>query len=298
MPSGRTQSAIVVGVDGSAASDAAVRWAARESAMRKLPITLFHVVAPTPIDSTMAPGGAIPQVRLDQARQVVEHSREIAAELTDRQQPRMQDEIPYAGVVSTLIEASKDAHMMVTGSRGVDASSAFRLGSVSAALLRDARCPVAVVHDPEPGEPKVRDASPVLLGIDGTPASEAATALAFDEASRRQVPLVALHAWSDVGVFPILGMDWHVNRDQGDEVLGERLAGWHERYPGVQVERRLVCDTPARWLVQESTTAQLVVLGRRGRGGYPGMRLGSVSSAVAQSARVPVIVVPDDQPRD
>jgi nucleotide-binding universal stress UspA family protein len=101
VPSGRTQSTIVVGVDGSAASDAAVRWAARESAMRKLPITLFHVVAPTPIDSTMAPDGAIPQVRLDQARQVVEHSREIAAELTDRQQPRIQDEIPYAGVVST-----------------------------------------------------------------------------------------------------------------------------------------------------------------------------------------------------
>ena len=298
MPSGRTQSTIVVGVDGSAPSDAAVRWAVGESVMRELPITLIHAVPPAPIDSTMAPDGAIPEVRLDQARQVVEHSREIAAELTDQQHPRMQAEIPYAGVVSTLIEASKDAHMVVTGSRGVDASSAFRLGSVSAALLRDARCPVAVVHDRQYDGQDVRDASPVLLGIDGTPASEAATALAFDEASRRQVPLVALHAWSDVGVFPILGMDWHVNRDQGDEVLGERLAGWDERYPDVQVERRLVCDTPARWLVQESTTAQLVVLGRRGRGGYPGMRLGSVSSAVAQSARVPVIVVPDDQPRD
>jgi nucleotide-binding universal stress UspA family protein len=298
VPSGRTQSTIVVGVDGSAPSDAAVRWAVGESVMRELPITLIHVVAPTPIDSTMAPAGAIPQVRLDQARQVVEHSREIAAELTDRQHPRMQAEIPYASVVSTLIEASTDAYMVVTGSRGVDASSAYRLGSVSEALLLDARCPVAVVHDRQTDGQNVRDASPVLLGIDGTPASEAATALAFDEASRRQVPLVALHAWSDVGVFPILGMDWHVNRDQGDEVLGERLAGWHERYPDVQVERRLVCDTPARWLVQESTAAQLVVLGRRGRGGYPGMRLGSVSSAVAQSARVPVIVVSDDQPRD
>jgi nucleotide-binding universal stress UspA family protein len=298
MPGGRMRSTIVVGVDGSAASDAAVRWAVGESVMRELPITLIHVVAPAPIDSTMAPDGTIPQVRLDHARQVVEHSREIAAELTYRQKPRMQDEIAYAGVVSALIEASENAHMIVTGSRGVDAFSGYRLGSVSAALLRDARCPIAVVHDPESVDPRVHDASPVLLGIDGTSASEAATALAFDEACRRRVPLVALHAWSDVGVFPILGMDWHVYRDQGDEVLGERLAGWHEQYPEVQVQRRLVCDVPARWLVQESTEAQLVVLGRRGRGGYPGMRLGSVSLAVAQSARVPVIVVPDDQPHE
>ena len=298
MPSESTGSRIVVGVDGSAASDAAVRWAVTESAIRKLPIMLIHVVAPTPIDSTMAPSGTIPQSRLDQARQVMERSRQIAAESTDRKQPCAHGEIAYAGVVSTLIDASRDAHMIVVGSRGVDAFNGYRLGSVSAALLRHAHCPIVVVHDPESGDQDISDASAVLLGVDGTPASEAATALAFDEACRRQVPLVALHAWSDVGVFPILGMDWHLYRDQGEEVLGERLAGWHERYPDVQVQRRLVCDVPARWLVQESTKAQLVVLGRHGRGGYPGMRLGSVSSAVAQSARVPVIVVPDGQSGD
>ena len=295
MLSQSTRSRIVVGVDGSAASDASVRWAVTESVMRKLPITLIHVVAPTPIDSTMAPNGTIPPLRLDQARQVIEHSRQIAAELTDRQQPPAHGEIAYASVISTLIDASKDAHMIVVGSRGLDAFNGYRLGSVSAGLLRHAHCPIAVVHDPELGNESISDTSPVLLGVDGTPASEAATAVAFDEARRRQVSLVALHAWSDVGVFPILGMDWHVYRDQGQEMLGERLAGWQERYPEVQVQQRLVCDVPARWLVQESTKAQLVVLGRHGRGGYPGMRLGSVSSAVAQSARVPVIVVPNDQ---
>jgi nucleotide-binding universal stress UspA family protein len=86
-------------------------------------------------------------------------------------------------------------------------------------------------------------------------------------------------------------MDWRVYRDQGDEVLGERLAGWQERYPDVQVHRRLVCDVPARWLIDESKNAQLVVVGSRGRGGYAGLQLGSVSSAVVQSADVPVIVV-------
>jgi len=126
----------------------------------------------------------------------------------------------------------------------------------------------------------------------GSPASEAATALAFDEASRRGVGLVALHAWSDVGVFPVLGVDWRKDRDEGAEVLAERLAGWHERYPEVRVQSRLVCDVPDRWLIEESKNAQLVVLGSRRRGGPPEKHLGSVSHAVARAARVPVIVTP------
>ena len=129
------------------------------------------------------------------------------------------------------------------------------------------------------------------VGIDGSPASEAATALAFDEASRRGVELVALHAWSDIAVFPALGMDWHNRESQGQEVLAERLAGWQEQYPDVPVKRLLVCDRPSRWLLEESERAQLVVVGSHGRGGFRGMLLGSVSSAVAQAATVPVIVV-------
>jgi nucleotide-binding universal stress UspA family protein len=131
----------------------------------------------------------------------------------------------------------------------------------------------------------------VLVGVDGSPSSEAATALAFDEASRRGVAVVALHAWSDVGVFPMLGMDWRDYRHEGDELLTGRLAGWQERYPDLPVRRRLVCDVPARWLVEESKNAQLVVLGSHGRGSSRGKHLGSVASAVARAARVPVIVV-------
>ena len=179
--------------------------------------------------------------------------------------------------------------MVVVGSRGMGAVGRAILSSVSSGLLHHAHCPVAVVHADEAQAPD--HTSPVLLGIDGSPASEEATALAFDEASRRGVDLSALHAWSDVGVFPVLGMDWRQYEDEGHEVLGERLAGWQEQYPDVQLRRRIVCDRPARWLIDESQQAQLVIVGSHGRGGFTGMLLGSVSSAVAQAAKSPVIVV-------
>jgi nucleotide-binding universal stress UspA family protein len=121
-----------------------------------------------------------------------------------------------------------------------------------------------------------------------------ATAIAFDEASRRQVGLTALHAWSDVSVFDEIvtraGRSWAELRAVEDEALAERLAGWGERYPDVPVRRVVVRDEPARQLVDQSEAAQLVVLGSHGRGGFAGMLLGSISAAVVLMARVPVIV--------
>jgi nucleotide-binding universal stress UspA family protein len=193
--------------------------------------------------------------------------------------------------VSALVDASKDATMIVVGNRGMSTFGRHLLGSVSAGLVHHAHCPVAVVHSDGAARPTGDQQAPVLLGVDGSAASELATSLAFDMAARRRVGLVALHAWSDVGVFPMLGMDWKVNRQEGREVLTERLAGWQAQYPDVTVSRHLHCDLPARWLIEESQRAQLVVVGSHGRGGFGGMLLGSVSSAVAQSARVPVIVV-------
>jgi nucleotide-binding universal stress UspA family protein len=282
---------LVVGVDGSAASYAAVSWAAREAAMRRLDIRIVHVIEPTLMSSTDAPDDTITGWQEGKARQVIERARRTVVEQKTEPRPKVHVEVAYAAVLASLVEASKDAQMIVVGTHGLDEFDSHRLGSVSSGLLHHAHCPVAIIHDPNLAEREIREDAPILVGIDGSPASEAATAFAFDEASRRGVPLVALHAWSDAGVFPILGMDWHVYRDEGDEVLGERLAGWQEMYPDVEVHRRLVCDVPARWLIDESDSAQLVILGSRGRGGFAGLHLGSVSSAVAHSARVPVIVV-------
>ncbi len=282
---------VLVCVDGSAASDAAIAWGAREAAMRDLPITLLHAVPPVivgwPVGQLYS---EMPDWQKDKAQTVIEQAHKtLLASLGESQPPQTHTKMVYSSVVPALIDASADARMIVVGSEGLGALGRLLLGSATTGLLHHAHCPVAVIHS---GEDKVPDSNaPVLVGIDGSPASEAATAMAFDEASRRGVPLIALHVWSDVGVFPLLGMDWREHETEGQEALAERLAGWQEQYPDVHVERLLFCDKPSHWLLEESERAQLVLVGSRGRGGFPGLLLGSVSSAVAQAARVPVIVV-------
>jgi nucleotide-binding universal stress UspA family protein len=160
---------------------------------------------------------------------------------------------------------------------------------VSSGLLRYAHCPVAIIHDEDPLMSQPSQA-PVLVGIDGSSASELAAAIAFDEASRRNVGLVALHAWSDADVSEWPGIDWPATESMAQGVLAERLAGWQEQYPDVQVDRTVVCDQPARQLAQRSEAAQPVVVGSRGRGGFAGMLVGSVGETVTQMARVPVIL--------
>ena len=129
-----------------------------------------------------------------------------------------------------------------------------------------------------------------MVGIDGSRASELATAIAFDEASWRGVDLVALHVWSDADISTVFGIDSSAVQSAADKTLAESLAGWQERYPEVTVQRVVEFKRPVRHLLEQAEKAQLVVVGSHGRGGFAGMLLGSVSTAVAQEARVPVIV--------
>lgn len=293
---------IVVGVDGSEASNAAVAWAAHESELRRIPLTLVHVVVPTsPVVSPAWPGVPAPA---DVARAQREHARHVlelagklaAASVSADRAGQIQAEVMFGAVVSTLVARTARAEMVVVGCRGQAALARVLLGSVSSGLIHHAHCPVAVIHD---GDQPAPDA-PIVVGIDGSAASESATAIAFDEASRRGVELIALHAWSDMGPLDFgrpgqAPVEWTSLKVGEEEVLAERLAGWRSRYPDVSVHRVVVADRPAPRLLERAETAQLLVVGSHGRGGFAGMLLGSVGSTVAQAARIPVIVA---RPRD
>ncbi|MBI2702952.1 MAG: universal stress protein [Mycobacterium sp.] len=282
---------VLVGVDGSPASNAAVVWAARDAEIKNLPLTVVHVVN---TDVATWPPMPYPETwgvwQQDEGRKVLAEAVKIAEEavLTDRKLT-VKTDLVHSTPVSAMIEMSTDAAIVVLGSAGLGAVARLLLGSVSASLVRHARCPVAIIHDEDPLMPHPQRA-PVLLGIDGSPASEAATAVAFDEASRRGVELIALHAWNDLEVVELPGLDWDKVKAEAEITLAERLAGWQETYPDVKVCRVVVCDRPARQLVARSESAQLVVVGSHGRGALSGMLLGSVSNAVVHSARMPVIV--------
>jgi nucleotide-binding universal stress UspA family protein len=282
---------IVVGADGSAASNAAVCWAAHDAVLRGLPLTVVHVVNPvvTAWPHIPVPEG-VPVWQENEGQRILADAFKLARDTTnDNARIRIVSELIHSATTPTLVDLSKEAELIVVGSSGRGALARGLLGSVSSGLVHRAHCPVAVIRDEDPQMPHPAQA-PVLLGIDGSPASELATAIAFDEASRRRVNLVAVHAWSDTEIVELPGLDWSAVKAEEERLLAEGLAGWQERYPDVTVHRLLVCDRPARVLVETSETAQLVVLGSHGRGGFAGTLLGSVSNAVVQSVRMPVIV--------
>lgn len=193
-----------------------------------------------------------------------------------------------------LVEASHQAQLIVLGCRGIGGFAELLLGSVSAQVAAHAHCPVLVLRptdaEASPGT------GPVLVGVDGSPASAKAIDFAFAEADARHTGLVALHCWSPSPSLSFTNEYSQVELDADAEsarlLLAEAIAGRAQDYPDVAVEQRVVLDAYAEEVfVSASKDSSLVVVGSRGRGGFTGLMLGSLSQALLHHGHCPVVVV-------
>jgi nucleotide-binding universal stress UspA family protein len=199
-----------------------VRWAAHEAVIRNKILTIVHV--DTPLiggwSSVGMSGAPLPQEhgggQETRTQQVIEDAVRVVRETPGGAELPVKTEIPYAPPVPALVDMTEHAQMIVVGCRGQGSFSRTLLGSLSTALIHHAHCPVAVLHGNLPAE---RAGAPIVVGMDGSPASELATALAFQEASWRTADLVALHAWSDSEWPDLIPLPWSAVSADAEETL-------------------------------------------------------------------------------
>ena len=287
---------VVVAVDGSAASHNAVRWAANTANKRGIPLRLASSY--TMPQFLYAEGMVPPQELFDdlqsETMEKIDEARAIAHEVAP--ELKIGHTIAEGSPIDMLLDMSRDVTMIVMGSRGLGGLSGMVKGSVSAAVVSHASCPVVVVREDNTVDESTKY-GPVVVGVDGSDVSQKATEIAFAEAYARGAELVAVHTWMDMQVQASLAglsaaqQQWEeVEREQID-MLTERLQPLTDAYPEVQVRKVITRDRPVRALVENSEGAQLLVVGSHGRGGFKGMLLGSTSRALLQSAPCPMMVV-------
>jgi nucleotide-binding universal stress UspA family protein len=282
---------VVVGVDGSESSLAAVDLAAREAMLRRRPLCLVHAFIWPYLHVPLGPSPYGPP------EGGLRHQAErILADAYTRAHTAGPDldvhrELATGEAAAVLLTSSRTAELIVVGDRGLGGFTSLLIGSVAVQLAAHATCPILVAR----GE--VDPMAPVLLGVDGSPANDPAVGFAFEEAALRGVPLVALHAWTHpVSPRPgdTLPLVYDLAEIEAEEtrLLAEALAGWHDKYTDVTVYRELTHASARKALIQATQRAQLVVVGTRGHGGFTGLLLGSVSQAVLHHAACPIAVVP------
>ncbi|MEU7631181.1 universal stress protein [Nocardia sp. NPDC049220] len=295
IPQLRASTAVVVGVDGSEGSDLAVRWTAEVAARRGRALHIVHGLDIAILQSVLGFYDVMDTATIEIAhrrgREIVDDAARSAQEVVPELD--VATEVSDASPARVLIQHSKTAQFVVIGATGT-AGTFAHLGSTLLAVATHGHGSIVVVRDTGT-EQHIRHDGPVVVGIDGSPVSEVAVATAFAEAADRGVELVALHAWRDwnFGEFagaPAPGVDATELGAAEYAVLAERLAGWQEKYPDVHVDRAVRQAGPTGLLREWSRSAQLIVVGSRGRGGFAGLLLGSTSNFLVQHAQCPVLV--------
>jgi nucleotide-binding universal stress UspA family protein len=282
---------VVVGYDGSQASRAALQWAAVQAQREHAPL---RIVEAFELIAWVRPGeGRVP---LEALRANRENALAIVADgiKLKYQGLSVSTVLVEESSASALITESSNARLLVLGSRGLGGWSGMLIGSVSAQVSAHAHCPVVVM--PADVRPRAHDKPTIVVGVDGSKESAQAVDFAFDQAATTGARIVAAHAWHSPpstyeGGFGPLMFDQAEVEEASRLLVAESLAGAVADHPDIEVETRLMTGQPARALLALGESADLIVVGSRGRGGFTGLLLGSVSQGVLHHARVPVAVV-------
>ncbi|WP_245614104.1 universal stress protein [Actinokineospora inagensis] len=287
---------VVAGVDGSVSAAHAAHWAAAEATRRHVWLRLLRAVdvaAYAHAGGFGTPQGFFTAIEADGNR-MLDDLRD--ALLRIHPTLRIETELRTSDAVPALVDESARACLVVLGSRGLGGFSGMLIGSTAVALAARGRCPVAVIRGwTDDGAPP--SVGPVVIGVDGTPTSEPALAVAFDQASARGADLVAVHAWTEFASVTAhtyahqFAVDWDAMENHEREVLARQLTAWQEKYPEVTVRQVVSRDRPVRSLLDNAENAQLLVVGCRDHGGFTGMLHGSTSQALIYYASCPLLVV-------
>ena len=291
---------ILIGVDGSGHAERALWWGLQEARFHGASVTVlyaFHVPEFTgPLDRPVAH----------------EQERAAAQELVAKAVAGAGDDVEVdIETVATitdvaarvLLDHARHHDLVVVGSRGRGGFSGLLLGSVSQQVSAHAGVPVAVIPSGRDGDPGPEAVRSIVVGVDGSPHSVQALRWAVDEARVRHCPLTAVYVYpspavtltsdvlaglNQVALESFYARSAAVAQRVLDELIAERVAPADV----AAIERRVVEGSAAPFLVDEAADpSTMLVVGSRGRGGFAGLLLGSVSQQCLHHARGPVVVV-------
>ena len=269
---------IIAGYDGSPGSDEALRWAAREAQARGTMLTVCLAWAPGYL--ALADDPAVHDLARQRGGEILARGVRHAESVLDSGDVR--SVLAEGRPARVLCERSRSAEMVVVGSRGLGGLAGALLGSVSWQVAGHAQGRVVVVRGH--WRPVNQSPGPVVVGADGSAASQSAVTFALEEATLRDAPIVALCALADSP--GRLG-----GARQMEEDFSRQMTLQEKEHPEVTVLRQVAVGPPRSALLTAGAEAQMLVVGSRGLGGLEGMSLGSVVQAVLHHSPCPVAVV-------
>ncbi|MGF2949485.1 universal stress protein [Microbacterium alcoholitolerans] len=276
---------IVVGVTGASGSRRAVDWAAARAIARRQHLELVSVIGGA--IGTVGEGSVLAAAQTATEELLRDEADRIAAEglvVTTR--------VATGNPVNVLIEASEDAALLVIGSDYRGPGEGPARGSHGIRIAAASASPVVVVPDFD----VVGERSGVVVGVDGSPTSEAAIAFAAAEADRLGEPLTAIIVWTPIAAprnaLMVVPHAYREGMEQSArEALSLSLAGIRGQYPGIEIEEAIAEGYPSAVINELAESARLTVVGSRGHGVVRRLLLGSISHEVLQRLATVTAVV-------